>query len=92
MQNSQTVLVALLSLMQLMKVSNADSGGESNVCCIVSMIIPVLFFGRMRLQEHRVYFIVHAKVCKYIVFHTSLVFLQFSSMKSGLCAFHVDMC
>lgn len=27
-QNSQTVLVALLSLMQLMKVSNADGGGE----------------------------------------------------------------
>lgn len=88
-QNSQTVLVALLSLMLLMKVRNANSGGESNVCF---MIIPVPFFGRMRMQEHRVYFTVRAKVRRYVVFHTPLVFLQFSTMKIGSCAFHVDTC
>lgn len=89
-QNSQTVLVALLSLMQLMKVSNADSGGESNVCFVISMIIPVAFLEKMRLKERRIYFVVHVKVCKYIVFHTTLVFLQFSSINSGLSVFHVD--
>lgn len=52
-QNSQTVLVALLSLMQLMKVSNANSGRESNVCF---MIIPVPFFGRMRVQEYGIFY------------------------------------
>lgn len=52
-QSSQTVLVALLSLMQLMKVSNANSGGESNVCF---MIIPVPFFGRMRVQEYGIFY------------------------------------
>lgn len=35
-QNSQTVLVALLSLMQLMKVSNINSGGESKLLFFIS--------------------------------------------------------
>lgn len=87
-QNSQTVLVALLSLMQLVKVSNEDRGGENNLCFIVSMIIPAPFFGGMRLQKHRVYFIIRTKACGYI----PLVFLQFSSMKSGSHAFHVGTC
>lgn len=43
-QNSQTVLVALLSLMLLMKVSNADSRGESSVCPLYQRSF-LLFWG-----------------------------------------------
>lgn len=43
-QNSQTVLVALLNLMQLMKVSNMNSGGETNYALLYLMIVPMPFF------------------------------------------------
>lgn len=80
-QNSQTVLVALLSLMLLMKVSSAD-GGERSVCPLYPWSFLCPLFGRMRLREHRMYFTVHAKLAGYVVFHTYLLFLPFISMKS----------
>lgn len=88
-QNSQTVLVALLSLMLLAKVSNADSRGESSVCSLYPWSFLCPLFGRTRVREHRVYLTAHTKHADIsytfqtrAVFHTRLAFLQFISMKT----------
>lgn len=92
-QNSQTVLVALLSLMLLMKVSNADSRGESSACPLYPWSFLCPLFGRMRLSEHRVYFTVHAKLADTLSFvHFYYFCSSFPWRVSGSCAFHADTC
>lgn len=85
-QNSQTVLVALLNLMQLMKVSNMNSGGETNYALLYLMIVPMPFFcENMELQEHRVFHWIC--ILFQVHFHTPLVFLQFTFMDCVLCGY-----
>lgn len=81
-QNSQTVLVALLNLMQLMKVSNMNSGGETNYALLYLMIVPMPFFcENMELQEQSISLDLHTLPSTFsYTFSISSVYFH------GLCA------